>query len=202
MTNSHQQSIADAGSETHPLMLEKGSYVLWESRFMRYIDGKKAYEKMLRESIDKERDSRLNNEFDKFTSVTGKSIESMYEHFSNLMNYMDRHEVLPKQISINTKFLNSLQPEWSKYVTMVRLMHNLHDVEYDHLYDFLKQNEVNVNASRAKQAAKAHDPFALVVKTYACPSHSHSSPAYYVTHPSSVSDFDDDTQSYAYQGDP
>nr|GEV48577.1 serine/threonine protein kinase SRPK1 [Tanacetum cinerariifolium] len=64
-------------------------------------------------------------------------------------------------------------------------MHILHDVEYDRLYDFLKQNKVNVNASRAKRAAKAHDPVTLVAKTYTSPSHSRSSPAYYVTHPPS-----------------
>ncbi|GJT20750.1 hypothetical protein Tco_0890687 [Tanacetum coccineum] len=40
-----------------------------------------------------ERDSRLSNEFDKFTYVFGKSIESVYEHFSRPMNDMDRDEV-------------------------------------------------------------------------------------------------------------
>nr|GEW41401.1 hypothetical protein [Tanacetum cinerariifolium] len=43
-----------------------------------------------------------------------------------------------------------------------------------------------MNASRAKQGAKAHDPLALVMKTYASPSHSRSSPTYYVTYPSSL----------------
>ncbi|GJS62469.1 gag-pol polyprotein [Tanacetum coccineum] len=109
-----------------------------------------------------ERDYHLNNEFDNFTSVTGESIKSVYERFSKLMNDMDRQEVLPKQIAINTKFLNSLQPNW---------------------------------------IAKEHDPLVLVANTYASLYHSRSSPAYYVTHPPLVSDFDDDTQSYAYQDD-
>ncbi|GKE18771.1 integrase, catalytic region, zinc finger, CCHC-type containing protein [Tanacetum coccineum] len=133
-----------------------------------------------------ERDSCLSNEFDKFTSVTGESIELVYERFSRIMNDIDRHVALPKKIAINRKFLNSLQLEWSKYVTMVRLMHNLHEAEYDLLYDFLKQNKVNVNASRAKQVAKAHDPLALVANRYASLSHSRSSLAYYVTHLPSV----------------
>ncbi|GKE44959.1 hypothetical protein Tco_1472243 [Tanacetum coccineum] len=104
---------------------------------------------------EQEKDSRLSNEFDKFTSVAGESIESVYKRFSRLMNDMDRHE----------------------------------------------QNEVNVNASKAKGDAKVHAPLALVANTYESPSHSHSSSAYYVTPPPSVSDFDDDTPSYAYQND-
>ncbi|GKC59258.1 hypothetical protein Tco_1086856 [Tanacetum coccineum] len=241
-------------------MLEKGSYVPWASHFMSYIDGKKAYEKMLKDAITngpyqmkemndpgnltdidamnlillgilnyiyntvdackttqamwnrvrrliqgtdlskQERDSRLSNEFDKFTYVDGESIELVYEFFSRLMNDMDRHEVLPNQIAINKKFLNSLWPDWSKYVTMIRIMHNLHSVEYDLLHDFLKQNEVNVNASKAKRVVKAHDPLVLVANTYTSASHSRSSTAYYVTHPPSMSDLYDETQSYAYQG--
>ncbi|GJS47192.1 hypothetical protein Tco_0597313 [Tanacetum coccineum] len=123
-------------------------------------------------------------------STVGKS-------FYKLMHDMDRHEILPKKIAINTKFLNLHQPKWSKYVTMVRLMHKLHEVDYDLLYDFLKQNEVNVNVSRVKQAAKAHDPLALVANTFASSSNSRSPPVYYVTHLPLVNDIDYDTKSYA-----
>ncbi|GKB39755.1 hypothetical protein Tco_0884697 [Tanacetum coccineum] len=53
MTNSHQQAIVDAGFESRHPMLEKGSYVLWSSKFMKYIDGKKDYGKMLKDSEEK-----------------------------------------------------------------------------------------------------------------------------------------------------
>nr|GEU70197.1 hypothetical protein [Tanacetum cinerariifolium] len=59
----------------------------------------------------------------------------------------------------------------------------------------------NVNASRAKRAAKTHDPLALVANHYVVPSSSHTSSPYYVTYPSFVADFDDETQSYEFQGD-
>ncbi|GJS93344.1 hypothetical protein Tco_0800312 [Tanacetum coccineum] len=52
MASSHNQAIVDAGSENHPPMLEKGSYVPWSSRFMTYIDGKKEYGKLLKDSIE------------------------------------------------------------------------------------------------------------------------------------------------------
>ncbi|GJX32960.1 hypothetical protein Tco_0242815 [Tanacetum coccineum] len=56
MSSSNNQSFADAGLENRPLMLEKGSYVPWSSRFQRYIDGKKDYGNMLKDSILKEAD--------------------------------------------------------------------------------------------------------------------------------------------------
>ncbi|GJX07958.1 hypothetical protein Tco_0195890 [Tanacetum coccineum] len=51
-------------------------------------------------------------------SKEGESLESMYERLTTLVNIMDHNNVRPISVSINTKFLNCLQPEWSKYVTM------------------------------------------------------------------------------------
>nr|GEX11980.1 hypothetical protein [Tanacetum cinerariifolium] len=65
-----------------------------------------------------DRYSRLVNEFDKFVAMDGESLKSVYERFCTLINVMDRNNVTPKEISINTKLLNSLQPEYSKYVTL------------------------------------------------------------------------------------
>nr|GEV86277.1 hypothetical protein [Tanacetum cinerariifolium] len=41
---------------------------------------------------------------------------------------------------------------------MVRQAKNLYDVDYDQLHDYIKQNEKNMNASRAKRAARTHAP--------------------------------------------
>ncbi|GJV06260.1 retrovirus-related pol polyprotein from transposon TNT 1-94 [Tanacetum coccineum] len=78
---------------------------------------------------------------------------------------------------------------------------NLHEVDFDQLYDYLNQNDNNVNALRAKRATRTHDPLALIANHYVVPSSSHTSPAYYVTHPTSVNDFDGDSQSYEFQRD-
>ncbi|GKA54788.1 reverse transcriptase domain, reverse transcriptase zinc-binding domain protein [Tanacetum coccineum] len=53
MLTSHQQSIADAGSKTRPPMLEKGSYVPWSSRFLKYVNGKKEHGIRVKDSIFK-----------------------------------------------------------------------------------------------------------------------------------------------------
>ncbi|GJV68928.1 hypothetical protein Tco_1484437 [Tanacetum coccineum] len=46
-------------------------------------------------------------------SEDGESLTSVYERFSTLINVMDKNKVNPIDLSINTKFLNSLQPEWT-----------------------------------------------------------------------------------------
>ncbi|GJY75214.1 hypothetical protein Tco_0480330 [Tanacetum coccineum] len=96
------------------------------------------------------RHSRLMDEFDKFAAKEGESLDSVYEMLTTLVHIMDRNNVRAITVAINTKFLNCLQPEWSKYVTMVR--HNQTDkvVSYDVLYDSLVQFEPHVLASRAK----------------------------------------------------
>ncbi|GJW75434.1 gag-pol polyprotein, partial [Tanacetum coccineum] len=80
-----------------------------------------------------------------------------------------------------------------KYVTQARLAKRLTEYYYDDLFDYLQQFEKLVNSSREKKLEKYHDPLALVAHTG---SSSRTSSSYYVTHPSSVVDYDDD-----YQGD-
>ncbi|GJR87751.1 DnaJ homolog subfamily C member 18 [Tanacetum coccineum] len=84
-----------------------------------------------------------------------------------------------------------LQPEWLKYVTQVRLAKQLTVDSFDDLFDYLQQFEKLVNASRAKKLEKSHDPLALVAHTG---SSSRQTSSYYVTHPTSVVDYDDEYQ--------
>ncbi|GJT69815.1 retrovirus-related pol polyprotein from transposon TNT 1-94 [Tanacetum coccineum] len=60
---------------------------------------------------------------------------------------------------------------------------------FDDLFDYLSQFEKLVNASRAKKLEKSHDPLALVAHTG---SSSRNTSSYYVTHPSSVVDYDEE----------
>ncbi|GKD12627.1 hypothetical protein Tco_1197034 [Tanacetum coccineum] len=145
------------------------------------------------------RHSRLMDEFDKFAAKEGESLESVYEILTKLVIIMDRNNVRPIPVSINTKFLNCLQPEWSKYVTMVCHNQTGDTVSYDVLYDSLVQFEPHVLASKAKKVAKNHDLLALLVHSNASSSQSHvnssySPQPYYVTHPSSVVDYEDEYQ--------
>ncbi|GJY47253.1 hypothetical protein Tco_0436316 [Tanacetum coccineum] len=124
------------------------------------------------------RHSRLMDEFDKFAAKEGELLESVYERLTTLVNIMDHNNVCPILVSINTKFLNCLQPEWSKYVTMVRHNKTGDVVSYDELYDFLVQFEPHVQASKAKKAAKNHDPLARLANSNASSSQSYANSSY------------------------
>ncbi|GKC34666.1 hypothetical protein Tco_1047050 [Tanacetum coccineum] len=80
---------------------------------------------------------------------------------------------------------------------IVRLARDLTKVSYDDLFDYLQQYEKIFIASRAKKLKKTHDPLALVAQT----SSSRSSPAYYVTYPPSMVDYDDEYQGETFQND-
>nr|GEW60407.1 hypothetical protein [Tanacetum cinerariifolium] len=53
--------------------------------------------------------------------------------------------ILQEQFQVNTKFLNSLPPEWSKFVTDVKLVKDLHTTNFDQLHVYLKQHELHAN---------------------------------------------------------
>ncbi|GJR90710.1 retrovirus-related pol polyprotein from transposon TNT 1-94 [Tanacetum coccineum] len=156
-------------------------------------------ERLMRGTIQNQVDmeTRFTNEFDQFVGEPGESLVSVYNCFAQLMNDLERNNMKFPTVSINTKFLNSLQPEWLKYVTQVRLAKKLIVDSFDDLFDYLSQFEKLVNASRSKKLEKSHDPLALVAHTG---SSSRNTSSYYVTHPSSVVDYDEENQAVV-QGD-
>ncbi|GJS34745.1 hypothetical protein Tco_0533127 [Tanacetum coccineum] len=243
-SKTYQQSLADAGSETRPPMLERGSYIPWASRFRRYINQKRKNRKCLNKALEEgpyqfemfipnnstvpklqtaedlqrdallhydaemelmnlillsipndiynsvdactsakdmwkrverlmrgtiqnkvDRETRFTNEFDQFVAEPGEALVSVYNRFAQLMNDLERNDMHFPIVTINTKFLNSLQPEWLKYVTQVRLAKRLTVDTFDDLFDYLQQFEKLVNVSRAKKLEKSHDPLALVAYT-------------------------------------
>nr|GEW65448.1 retrovirus-related Pol polyprotein from transposon TNT 1-94 [Tanacetum cinerariifolium] len=109
-----------------------------------------------------EKKAKLFNEWEKFTSTDGESIESYYHRFMQLMNDLKRNKHFPENIAANLKFLNNLQPEWKRRVTIVRHTKNLHEADFTQIYDFLKMNQDEVNELRAEHLAKSHDPLALM----------------------------------------
>nr|GEU58970.1 hypothetical protein [Tanacetum cinerariifolium] len=88
-----------------------------------------------------EKKAKLLIEWERFTSTDGESIESYYHRFLKLMNDLKRNKHFPENIASNLKFLNNLQPEWSRHVTIVYQTKDLHTADYTQLYDFLKYNQ-------------------------------------------------------------
>ncbi|GJZ80567.1 retrovirus-related pol polyprotein from transposon TNT 1-94 [Tanacetum coccineum] len=241
-SKTYQQSLADAGSETRPPMLERGSYIPWASRFRRYINRKRENRKWLNKALDEgpyqfemfipnnstvlklqtaedlQGDALLHYDAemelmnlillsipndiynsvdactlakDMWKRVEREALVSVYNRFAQLMNDLERNDMHFPIVTINTKFLNSLQPEWLKYVTQVRLAKRLTVDTFDDLFYYLQQFEKLVNVSRAKKLEKSHDHLALVAHTG---SSSRNTSSYYVTHPTSVVDYEDEYQ--------
>nr|GFA31216.1 retrovirus-related Pol polyprotein from transposon TNT 1-94 [Tanacetum cinerariifolium] len=88
-----------------------------------------------------EKNAKLFNEWERFTSNEGESIESYYHRFLKLMNDLKRNKHFPEKIASNLKFLNNLQLEWSRHVTIIHQTKDLHTADYTQLYDFLKYNQ-------------------------------------------------------------
>nr|GEV29084.1 retrovirus-related Pol polyprotein from transposon TNT 1-94 [Tanacetum cinerariifolium] len=123
----------------------------------------------------------LFNEWERFTSNEGESIESYNHRFLKLMNDLKRNKHFPKKIASNLKFLNNLQPEWSRHVIIVHQTKDLHTADYTQLYDFLKYNQKEVDELKAERLAKIQDPLALMansINPYAFPASHQDQPSY------------------------
>nr|GEU44254.1 putative reverse transcriptase domain-containing protein [Tanacetum cinerariifolium] len=112
-----------------------------------------------------EKKAKLFNEWERFTSNEEESIESYYHCFLKLMNDLKRNKHFPEKIASNLKFLNNLQPEWSRHVTIVHQTNDLHIADYTQLYDFLKYNQKEVDELKAERLAKTQDPLALMANS-------------------------------------
>nr|GEX34902.1 hypothetical protein [Tanacetum cinerariifolium] len=168
-SNTHQQSLVDAGSETRPPMLERAPRTQKEEDLrgddLKHYEAEIEAMNLILISIPND----IYNSVDARTIAKAmwqrveQALASVYNRFAQLMNDLERNGIIFPKFTINTKFLNCLQPKWLKYVT------------------------------QSKKVGKSHDPLALVAHTS---SSSRTTTPYYVTHPSSVVDYDDD-----YQGD-
>ncbi|GJS84442.1 integrase, catalytic region, zinc finger, CCHC-type containing protein [Tanacetum coccineum] len=78
---------------------------------------------------------------------------------------------------VNTKFLNSLPPEWSKFVTDVNLVKDLHTTNYDQLHAYLEQHELYANEVRIMRK-RNQDPLALSPPYGSIPPTQHYSTTY------------------------
>ncbi|GJT09342.1 hypothetical protein Tco_0856384 [Tanacetum coccineum] len=131
----------------------------------------KRVERLMRGTIQNkvDRETRFTNEFDQFVAEPGEALVSVYNRFAQLMNDLERNDMhfpirLAKRLTVDT---------------------------FDDLFYYLQQFEKLVNVSRAKKLEKSHDPLALVAHTG---SSSRNTSSYYVTHPTSVVDYEDEYQ--------
>nr|GFA97458.1 hypothetical protein [Tanacetum cinerariifolium] len=81
-----------------------------------------------------------------------------------MMNELIRNQCKVTNHQVNVQFLLQLQPEWQRFVTLVKQSQELKTVSYHKLYDILKQHQHEVNEIRAEKIARVANPLALVAQ--------------------------------------
>nr|GEU84434.1 malate dehydrogenase [Tanacetum cinerariifolium] len=102
-------------------------------------------EKALAYSCLSQSDQTLYDEFDKFAYKKEESLRDFYLRFSLLLNDINIYNMKLEQFQVDTKFLNTLPPEWSKFVIDVKLVKDLHTTNVDQLHAYLGQHEFHAN---------------------------------------------------------
>ncbi|GJX72867.1 retrovirus-related pol polyprotein from transposon TNT 1-94 [Tanacetum coccineum] len=127
-----------SGGDNRPPMLEKHLVAkdLWE-RVQLLIQ--------CTSLTKQERKCKLYDAFDKFSHIKGESLHQYYLRFTQLINDINIYKMKLEQFQVNTKFLNSLPSEWSKFVTNVKLVRDLHTTNFDQLHAYLEQHELHAN---------------------------------------------------------
>nr|GEX28778.1 retrovirus-related Pol polyprotein from transposon TNT 1-94 [Tanacetum cinerariifolium] len=161
---STQQDIYAAGLENRPPMLNKDNYVPWSSRIIRYarskpngkmiVDsiengpyvrlmiatpGESNFHVPVLESFHEQTNKELTENDIKRMDADDQAIQTILWAFLKTFMLLNKH--FPKNIASNLKFLNNLQLEWKRHVTIVRQTKNLHEADFTQIYGFLKMNQ-------------------------------------------------------------
>ncbi|GJR25905.1 retrovirus-related pol polyprotein from transposon TNT 1-94 [Tanacetum coccineum] len=135
-----------------------------------YTDAKDIWEnvKMILEGSEltkDDRESQLYDEFEHFCQNKGETIQGYYVRFTKLINDIRNIKMTMPRMQLNSKFVNNMLPEWSRFITEVKLNRGLKESNFDQLYAYLKQHEVHANENRImmeKFIQPNNDPLALV----------------------------------------
>ncbi|GJU40652.1 hypothetical protein Tco_1193609 [Tanacetum coccineum] len=112
-----------------------------------------------------DRESQLYDEFEHFRQNKGETIQGYYVRFTKLINDMRNIKMTMSRMQLNSKFVNNMLPEWSRFITEVKLNRGLKESNCDQLYAYLKQHEVHANENRIMMerfGQPNNDPLALV----------------------------------------
>ncbi|GKD15123.1 retrovirus-related pol polyprotein from transposon TNT 1-94 [Tanacetum coccineum] len=145
-----------SGGDNKPPMLEKHLYDSWKSRMELYILNR-PHGRMILASVKKDYSFGLQS----LRMKKGETLHEYYLRFTMLLNDMNIYKMPLEQFQVNTKFLNTLPDEWSKFITNVKLVKDLHTTNVDQLHAYLQQHERHANEVRLMHKRNS-DPLALV----------------------------------------
>nr|GEY13528.1 hypothetical protein [Tanacetum cinerariifolium] len=112
-----------------------------------------------------ERECKLYNEFDKFAYKKGESLREFYLRFLLFLNDMNIYNMKLEQFQVNTKFLNTLPPEWSKFVTDLKLVRLMHERNFDPLA-LVSNHQMTQSPYQTHQQSYQHTQFQSQVSSF------------------------------------
>ncbi|GKA93674.1 retrovirus-related pol polyprotein from transposon TNT 1-94 [Tanacetum coccineum] len=104
------EDIQYAGSDTRPPMLDRTDFESWQQRIRLYCLGKDNGENIRNRYKGRNR----------LESFTDLAVEER-ERFTKLINDMRNIKMTMPRMQLNSKFVNNMLPEWSRFITEVKL---------------------------------------------------------------------------------
>ncbi|GKC83597.1 hypothetical protein Tco_1139314 [Tanacetum coccineum] len=146
------KDIQSASFDTRQPMLDRSDFESWQKRIRLYCLGKENGENIL-QSIDEGpfkmgklretlADGGLGPEWDR---VVKDLTPEEKERFIKLINDMRNIKMTMPKMQLNSKFINNMLPEWSRFVITFKLNRGLKTSNYDQLYAYLKKHEADAN---------------------------------------------------------
>ncbi|GJS62905.1 hypothetical protein Tco_0677469 [Tanacetum coccineum] len=172
------------GADNRPLMLDKDLYDSWKSRMELYMQNKE-HERMILESVDNSpliwptiEENGL--PADIYSLVNHHRVaKDLWERVQLLMQgtsliKQERecklYDAFYKFTQIKEESLHTLPPEWSKSVTDVKLVKDVHTSNFDQLHAHLEHHELHANEVRIMRE-RNQDPLAFVANQQMRPPH-------------------------------
>nr|GEU83130.1 retrovirus-related Pol polyprotein from transposon TNT 1-94 [Tanacetum cinerariifolium] len=136
--------------------------LLWSSIEENRVTRPKKYSELsATEAIQADCDVKATNIILQRLSLEGESLCEFDLRFSLLLNDMNIYNMKLEQFQVNTKFLNTLLPEWSKFMTDVKLFRDLHTTNVDQLHAYLGQHEFHANESQQYSHSQSSTPLSI-----------------------------------------
>ncbi|GJR26467.1 hypothetical protein Tco_1102699 [Tanacetum coccineum] len=73
--------------------------------------------------------------------LEGETNHVYHVRFTKLINDMRNIKMTVPRMQLNSKFMNNMLPEWSRFIIEVKLNRGLKESNFDQLYAYLKQHE-------------------------------------------------------------
>ncbi|GJX08059.1 retrovirus-related pol polyprotein from transposon TNT 1-94 [Tanacetum coccineum] len=178
-----------SGGDNRPPMLDKDLYDSWKSRIELYMQNRE-HGRMILESVEhgpliwptiKENRVTKTKKYVEL-SATEKiqadcdlkatniilqglpsNVYSLANHHRVVKDLWERVQLLMQGTSLikQERECKLLPPEWSKFVTDVKLVRDLHTTNFDQLHAYLEKHELHANEVRIMRE-RNHDPLVLV----------------------------------------